>query len=93
VLSSSRIVSSSSWKASGSTSSSFESGRGVRMPATTSSPCALNRKSPKGSPFSPVTLLRVKATPVADCGPVFPNTICCTLTAVPRSCGMWLSRR
>ncbi len=63
------------------------------MPATTSSPCALMRKSPNGSPFSPVTLLRVNATPVPDVGPVLPNTICWTLTAVPSSYGMRLRRR
>ena len=36
--------------------------RGVRMPATTSSPCALGRYSPY-SFFSPVAGLRVKHTP------------------------------
>ncbi len=75
----------SSSKASGSSSRSSASGRGVRMPATTSSPWAFIRKSPKGSPASPVTLLRVNATPVPDREPVLPNTICCTLTAVPSS--------
>jgi len=39
-------------------------GRGVRMPATTSSPCALTRYSPN-SFFSPVAGERVKQTPVA----------------------------
>ena len=83
---SSRSIVSMSWAyASGSSSCSSTSGRGVRMPATTSSPCALMRKSPNGSPFSPVTLLRVNATPVPDVGPVLPNTICWTLTAVPSS--------
>ena len=40
------------------------SGSGVRMPATTSSPCALTRNSPK-SARSPVDGLRVKQTPGA----------------------------
>ncbi len=39
-------------------------GCGVRMPATTSSPCALSRNSPQKT-FSPVAGSRVKPTPVA----------------------------
>src|SRR6266550_2878710 len=39
----------------------FEIGSGVRMPATTSSPCAFGRYSPKKR-CSPVDGLRVKAT-------------------------------
>ena len=57
---------------------------GVRMPATTSSPWALVRYSPK-STFSPVFGLRVKATPVPESSPMLPKTIVTTLTAVPRS--------
>ncbi len=64
---------------------------GVRMPATTSSPCALIRNSPY-SFFSPVDGLRVKATPVAEVSPILPNTMACTLTAVPQLSGM-LCRR
>ena len=60
----------------------------LRMPATTSSPCALTRKSPYGL-FSPVAALRVKPTPVPELSSRLPNTIACTLTAVPRS---WLMR-
>src|SRR6266550_656026 len=54
---------------------------GVRMPATTSSPCALIRNSPY-SLLSPVEGLRVNATPVAEVSPILPNTMACTLTAV-----------
>ena len=57
---------------------------GVRMPATTSSPCALRRYSPK-SFFSPVFGSRVNATPVPESSPMLPNTIDTTLTAVPQS--------
>ena len=66
--------------------------RGVRTPETTSSPCALMRKSPDGS-GAPVTSSRLKATPVADSSPLLPNTICWTLTAVPQSSGIRLIRR
>ena len=91
---SSRSIVEISWaNASGSSSFSSASARGVRMPATTSSPWAFMRKSPKGSDFSPVTLLRVNATPVPELEPVLPNTICCTLTAVPSSWSMRLRRR
>ena len=62
------------------------SGSVLRMPATTSSPWALTRKSPYG-PFSPVAGSRVKPTPVPDWSSRLPNTIACTFTAVPRSCG------
>ena len=61
-------------------------GFGVRMPATTSSPWALIRYSPKNR-RSPVAGLRVKATPVAQSSPRLPKTIACTLTAVPRRSG------
>ena len=57
------------------------------VPATTSSPCASNRTSPY-STGSPVAGLRVNATPVAESAPRLPNTIACTVTAVPRSSGM-----
>ena len=57
------------------------------MPATTSSPWALNRKSPSML-FSPVVALRLMATPVADPSPMLPNTMVWMLTAVPRSWGM-----
>ena len=65
---------------------------GVRMPATTSSPCALMRNSPY-SFFSPVDGLRVKATPVAEVSPILPNTMACTLTAVPQLSGILCRRR
>mmetsp|Transcript_2018 Transcript_2018/g.8394 ORF Transcript_2018/g.8394 Transcript_2018/m.8394 type:complete len:222 (-) Transcript_2018:411-1076(-) len=55
---------------------------GVRMPATTSSPCAFTRYSPY-SKFSPVLGLRVKQTPVPEVSPMFPNTIAWMFTAVP----------
>ena len=55
---------------------------GVRMPATTSSPCALIRYSPIGA-SSPVAPSRVNATPVPDSSPMLPYTIEHTLTAVP----------
>ena len=76
----------------GSSSASSCSGRGVRTPETTSSPCASSRKSPLGS-GAPVTSSRENATPVAEPAPRLPNTICWTLTAVPQSSGMWLMRR
>ena len=41
----------------------------------------------------PVDGSRVKATPVAQSSPMLPNTIACTLTAVPQSSGMLCSRR
>ena len=59
---------------------------GVRMPATTSSPCALRRYSPKSS-RAPVFGSRVNATPVPESSPMLPNTIETTLTAVPQSSG------
>ena len=59
-------------------------GDGVRMPATTSSPWALMRYSPNRA-FSPVAGLRVNATPVPEFSPELPNTMACTLTAVPQS--------
>ena len=62
------------------------------MPATTSSPWALSRNSPYSS-LTPVDGLRVKQTPVAEPSPRLPNTICMTLTAVPRSSGMPFARR
>ena len=65
---------------------------GVRIPATTSSPCALTRYSPLKM-SSPVAASRVKATPVADVSPMLPNTIACTVTAVPHSAGMLFSLR
>ncbi len=57
------------------------------MPATTSSPCALTRKSPY-APFAPVAGSRVNPTPVPEFSSRLPNTMAWTLTAVPRSCGM-----
>ena len=67
-------------------------GRGVRMPATTSSPWAFIRYSPY-SFFSPVEGLRVKATPVPQSSPMLPKTMPCTLTAVPQSPGISFMRR
>ena len=37
--------------------------------------------------------LRVKPTPVAEVSPRLPNTMACTLTAVPRSSGIWFILR
>ena len=67
-------------------------GEGVRVPATTSSPWALVRYSPK-STRSPVFGSRVKATPVPESAPRLPNTMATTFTAVPRSCGILLNSR
>ena len=86
------MVSSSCLYASGRTDSISARGRGVRMPATTSSPWALTRNSPYSS-LAPVEGLRVKQTPVADVSPRLPKTICMMFTAVPRSSGMLLARR
>jgi hypothetical protein len=71
----------------GQRSASASTGCGVRIPATTSSPAALNRNSPKNS-RSPVAGLRVKATPEPESSPKLPNTMACTLTAVPSVSGM-----
>ena len=49
-------------------------GAGVLIPATTSSPCALIKYSPKKI-FSPVDGSLVKQTPVPELSPVFPKTI------------------
>ena len=65
---------------------------GVRMPATTSSPWALVRYSPK-STFSPVFGSRVKATPVPESSPMLPKTMVTTLTAVPRSWAIFCCTR
>ncbi len=54
--------------------------------------CALIRYSPY-SFFSPVLGLRVKSTPVPESPPMFPNTIACTLTAVPLRPVIWLIMR
>ena len=67
-------------------------GTGVRIPATTSSPCAFNKNSPKNA-LSPVDGFLVKATPVPDESPIFPNTIATTFAAVPRLSGMLFSLR
>ena len=47
---------------------------GVLLPATTSSPCALIKYSPKNL-FSPVEGFLVNATPVAQLSPIFPKTM------------------
>ena len=57
-------------------------GFGVRVPATTSSPCALTRYSPNRL-LEPSPGSRVNATPVALLLPMLPNTMATTLTAVP----------
>ena len=62
-------------------------GSGVRMPATTSSPCAFARNSPITS-GSPVEGSRVNATPVPERSPLLPKTICTMFTAVPMSSGI-----
>src|SRR5918911_524650 len=85
-------MSTSSSYASGMSSRSSRRSRGVRTPDTTSSPWAFTRKSPDRS-GPPVISSREKATPEHERSPVFPNTICCTLTAVPQSSGMRLMRR
>ena len=55
---------------------------GVRVPATTSSPCAFTRYSPN-SRLAPSPGSRVNTTPVALSSPMLPNTMVTTLTAVP----------
>ncbi len=62
------------------------------MPATTSSPCAFIKHSPKNA-LSPELGLRVKATPVPLVSPIFPKTMATTLTAVPQESGIPYSRR
>ncbi len=57
-------------------------GFGVLIPATTSSPWALNKYSPNNV-FSPVDGFLEKATPVPQSSPMLPNTIDWTFTAVP----------
>ena len=82
-----------SWSyAAGMASRSSPRSRGVRTPDTTSSPCAFRRKSPDGS-GAPVISSRENATPEHEPSPLFPNTICWTLTAVPHSSGIELIRR
>ena len=76
----------------GSTFLSLATGSGVRTPATTSSPWAFIMNSPQKT-FSPVAGSRVKATPEPELSPELPNTIDCTLTAVPHSTGMLYLRR
>ena len=71
----------------GNRSFSADSDSVFRMPATTSSPWALNRKSPY-SPGAPVAGSRVNPTPVPEFSSRLPNTMACTLTAVPRSWGI-----
>ena len=67
-------------------------GCGVRMPATTSSPCAFTRNSPKKR-RSPDDGSRVKQTPVPDVSPRLPKTMAITVTAVPQSSGRrWMRR-
>ncbi len=82
---------SSAW-ASGMTCFISDRSFGVRTPDTTSSPCASTRKSPEGS-RAPVSSSREKATPEHEVSPLFPNTICCTFTAVPQLSGMRFKRR
>ena len=86
-----RISISSAWTL-GSHSFISAMSRGVRAPETTSSPCALGRKSPLGS-GAPVTSSRENATPEPEVSPLLPNTICWTLTAVPQSSGIRFIRR
>ena len=57
-------------------------GRGSKVPDTTSSPCAPGSHSPIGS-GAPVEGLRLNRTPVPESRSRFPNTIACTMTAVP----------
>ena len=70
----------------------FARGTGVRVPETTSSPCAFARKSPLRT-FSPVRQSRVNATPVPESFPMLPYTMATTFTAVPMSSGMLWTRR
>ena len=62
------------------------------IPATTSSPCAFSRYSPK-TVRSPVAGSRVKATPVPESSPMLPYTIETTFTPVPRCSGIRLTLR
>ena len=77
---------------SGISSASCAIGLGVLIPATTSSPWAFIRYSPNRR-FSPVEGFLVNATPVPQSSPMFPNTMDCTLTAVPQLPGMSFKRR
>jgi len=52
--------------------------RACAVPATTSSPCAFIRISPKNS-LLPLEGLRVKPTPVPLVSPRLPKTMLCTL--------------
>ena len=63
---------------------------GVRTHATTSSHWAFVKNSPK-RPLSHVAGSLVKATPVPQSSPIFPNAIDWTFTAVPHEYGMSLS--
>ncbi len=87
-----RAIAANSAAGSGISSASSAIGRVSRMPATTSSPWALTRKSPS-STFSPVVASRDMATPVAESSPTLPNTIAWTFTAVPRSWEMPVALR
>ena len=76
-----------SWRyTAGMRDSSAASGSGVRMPATTSSPWAFTRNSPKKR-RSPLEGSRLNATPVPEVSPRLPNTMAITVTAVPQSSG------
>ncbi len=64
----------------------------MRTPATTSSPWAFTRNSPKKR-FSPVAGSREKQTPVPEVVPRLPKTMAITVTAVPQSsASRWMRR-
>ena len=56
------------------------------MPATTSSPCALTRNSPKKRVLAGAGIAR-EGDARGAASPMLPNTIACTLTAVPQCVG------
>ena len=86
------VACSSSCHTAGAAAASASWPRALRRPETTSSPCALNRKSTQGA-GSPVEGWRVKPTPAPEVPPALPNTMRCTVTAVPMSSDRPLSRR
>mmetsp|Transcript_14325 Transcript_14325/g.35472 ORF Transcript_14325/g.35472 Transcript_14325/m.35472 type:complete len:246 (+) Transcript_14325:2367-3104(+) len=76
------VMASSSLYVSGKRSAIILIGTGVRVPATTSSPCAFIRNSPNSS-CVPLAGLRVKHTPVPLLSLMLPYTMVWMLTAVP----------
>jgi hypothetical protein len=66
--------------------------RVTTLPITTSSPCVISRYSPNSS-SRPLMGLRVNTTPLMELALRLPNTICCTVTAVPKLMSMDSSLR